>query len=155
MSIEQILDELETLLLEASRVPFTNKRVLEEDELARLLDELRELLPGEIAEAGRIVKERQRILDEAQREAQHIVDQAKNYIAKLTDNNEITKQAQEQANEIILQARKGARELQGDAVTYADQVFGHLESNLNKALEVIRQGHSELQQSKNDQSKAG
>ncbi|CUH95598.1 hypothetical protein P22_1672 [Propionispora sp. 2/2-37] len=155
MSIEQILDELETLLLDASRVPFTNKRVLEEDELARLLDELREMLPGEIAEAGRIVKERQRILDEAQREAQHIVDQAKNYIAKLTDDNAITKQAQEQANEIILQARKGARELQGDAITYADQVFGHLESNLTKALEVIRQGHSELQQSKNDQSKAG
>ncbi|SHI64156.1 ATP synthase subunit B family protein [Propionispora hippei] len=155
MSIEQILDELENLLLEAARVPFTNKRVVEEDELARLLDDLREIIPGEIMEASRIVKDRQRIIEDAQREAQQIVEQAKNYIAKLTDENAITKQAQEQANEIILQSRKSARELQVDAIGYAENVFKHLEDNLTKALEVIHQGHHELQQSKNDQSKAG
>ncbi len=147
MNIEEILDEIDAILLEASRVPFTNKKVIEEDDLARLLDELREMLPEEISEAKGIVKERQRILDDAQKEARNIVEQAKNYISKLTEENVITKQAQEQANEIVLQAHKTARDLQGDAASYAVDVFKHIEANLAKALEIVHQGHCELQQS--------
>lgn len=148
MTIEEILDEMETLLLEAGRVPFTNKRVIEEDEFAKLLDDLRDTLPNEFSEANQIIKERQRILDEAKREAQHIVDQAKQYTAKLTDENSITRQAQEQAQEFMAQAKKNAHHLQADAVDYADSVFSHMENSLEKALQVVRQGHNELKQSK-------
>jgi len=152
MAIDEILDEMENLLLDAARVPFTNKRVIEEDDLVRLLDELRESLPQEIKEAARLVNERQRILDDAQKEAQNIVEQAKVYVAKLTDDNVISKQAQEQANEMILHARQAARELHNDSVAYAEDVFKHLESNLQKALEVVQQGRSSLHQTKQNQS---
>lgn len=148
MTIDGILDELESLLIDASRVPFTNKRILEEDDVARLIDELRETLPGTIAEASKIMAERQRILEEAQKEAQTIVDKAKNYTIKLTDENIITKQAQEQSAEIITQAQQQAADLQSDAIAYADNVFKHLSGNLENALEVVRQGHNELHQSR-------
>lgn len=148
MAIEEILDEIENILVDSTRVPFTNKLVVEEDDIIRLLDELRDVLPQEIKDAAKIVSERQRILEEAQKEAQNIVDQAKVYVTKLTDENIISKQAQEQANEIVLQARKAARDLQQESVVYAEDVFKHLESNLQKALEVVQQGHSHLQQNK-------
>lgn len=148
MAIEEILDEIENILVDSTRVPFTNKLVIEEDDIIRLLDELRDVLPQEIKDAAKIVSERQRILEEAQKEAQNIVDQAKVYVTKLTDENIISKQAQEQANEIVLQARKAARDLQQESVVYAEDVFKHLESNLQKALEVVQQGHSHLQQNK-------
>jgi len=151
MTIEEILEEMETLLLESSRVPFTNKRLVEEDELGNLIDELREVLPGELMEANRVISERQQILEQAQKESQSIVDQAKNYINKLTDENNITRQAQEQAGEIIQQARKSARELQSDSLGYADEVFSYLEENLVRTLEVVRQSHGKLHQSKNEQ----
>ncbi len=150
MTVEEILEEMENLLLEASRIPFTNKRVIDEDELGRLIDELREVLPGELMEANRVVTERQRILEEAQKEAQGIVDQGKSYITRLTDENAIVRQAQEQAGEIIQQAQKEARDLRADAVVYADDVFCYLEDNFAKALEVVRQGHSKLQQAKKE-----
>jgi cell division septum initiation protein DivIVA len=146
MTIEGILDELEGLLIDAARVPFTNKRVLEEDDVARLLDELREALPKAISDASKIMEERQRILEDAQKEAQNIVEKAKSYTIKLTDENMITKQAQEQSAEILTQAHKQASDLHDDAVAYADQVFKHLSGNLEKALEVVKQGHSELHQ---------
>ncbi|WP_425060798.1 hypothetical protein SCACP_15490 [Sporomusa carbonis] len=149
MSIEKLLDEMETMLVEAARVPFTNKRVIEEDDLARFLDDFRELLPKELDEAKRVISERQRILDEAQREAQNIVDQAKAYVAKLTDENIINKQAQEQANELVFQARKVAKDLHNDAVVYADEVFKHVITHLEKTLEVVRQGQRDLQQTNN------
>jgi cell division septum initiation protein DivIVA len=130
MSLEKILEEMENLLLDAPRVPLTNKRVVEEDDLARLIDELREEFPGEIMEATRIMQERQHILEDAQKQAQNIVDQAKGYITKLTDENIITQHAQEQANEIVLQARKAARDLQNESYNYAEDVFKYLEANL-------------------------
>ncbi|MBP2625663.1 MAG: hypothetical protein H6Q68_374 [Firmicutes bacterium] len=148
MTIEGILDELESLLIDASRVPFTNKRVLEEDDVIRLLDELREKLPSSITEASQIVAERQRILEKAQEEAQKIVDKAKNYAAKLTDENVIAKQAQEHSNEIVILAHKEAADLQNDAVVYADDVFKHLEGQIERTLEVVRQGHIELNNSR-------
>lgn len=152
MSIDEILDELENLLVDASRVPFTNKRIIEEDDLARVIDALRESLPNDIAEAKHIISDRKRILDEAQKEGQNIVDQAKNYVMKLTDENVITQQAQENASSIIAEAQKSARNLQTDAVGYADDVFKHLEANLERALEVVRAGHNELyQQSQQNQ----
>ena len=148
MTIEDILDELESLLVDASRVPFTNKRVLEEDDVVRLLDDLREKLPISITEANQIMAERQRILEKAQEEAQKIIDKAKNYAAKLTDENVIAKQAQEHSNEIVIQAHKEASDLQNDAVVYADNVFKHLEEQIERTLEVVRQGHNELNNSK-------
>lgn len=153
MSVEKLLDDMENMLVDAARVPFTNKRVLDEDDLARFLDELREQLPKELDESKRIISERQRILEAAQREAQNVVEQAKAYVIKLTDENIINKQAQEQANELVAQARKIAGELRSDAVVYADEVFKHITAHLEKTLEVVRQGHSDLQQNANNQKK--
>ena len=150
MSIEKLLDEMENMLVEAARVPFTNKRVVEEDDLARFLDELREKMPKEVDEAKRIIAERQRILEEAQQEAQSIIEQAKAYVIKLTDENLINKQAQEQAGELVAQARKTAKDLQLDAVSYADEVFKHVLIHLEKTLDVVRQGHRDLQQNRNN-----
>lgn len=148
MTFEGILDELESLMIDASRVPFTNKRVLEEDDVIRLLDDLREKLPNEIVEATHIVAERQRILEHAQEEAQKIIEQAKSYAIKLTDENTIAKQAQEHSNEIVILAHKEAADLRDDAVAYADNVFKHLEGQIERTLEVVRQGRSEMNQSK-------
>ncbi|MBC8014991.1 MAG: ATPase [Sporomusaceae bacterium] len=148
MNIEGIVDELESLLLDASHLPFTNKRILEEDDVVRLLDELREKLPVELAEASQIVAERQRILEQAQEEGQRIIDQAKVYASKLTDENVISKQAQEQSSELVILGHKEADNLRNDAIVYADSVFKHLEGQIERALEVVRHGHSELSQSK-------
>lgn len=148
MNIEGIIEELESLLLDASHLPFTNKIILEEDDVVRLLDELREKLPGELSEASQIVAERQRILEQAQEEAQRIIDQAKIYANKLTDENVISKQAQEQSSEIVILAHKEADSLRNDAVAYADSVFKHLEGQIERTLEVVRHGHGELNQPK-------
>mgnify|MGYP000332870802 FL=1 len=150
MTVNKILEEIENLLVNAGRVPFTNKCIIEEDDLAQLLDELRDALPQEIMEAKRIINERQRILEEAQQEARKIVEQAQTYISRLTDENVINKQAQEQAAEIVARAAREARELEYSANKYADDVFKYLEENLEKVLSVIRESHKSIQQAAAD-----
>ena len=58
MKVEEILEEMENILLESGRVPFTNKRLVEEDDMARLIDELRDAMPSQLVEAGRKDEER-------------------------------------------------------------------------------------------------
>ncbi|MBP2642193.1 MAG: hypothetical protein H6Q67_80 [Firmicutes bacterium] len=152
MTIEEILEEMENLLVDSGRVPFTHRRLVDQDELCRLIDEIHDNMPGEIMEAHRIIAERQRIIDEAQEQAKNIIDQAKSYMNKLTDENAITRQAQEQAEEIIQQARKKSKELQNDSVAYADEVFSYIEGNLTQALDVVRQGHGKLHPGKQEQN---
>ena len=145
MKITEILDQMEKVLLDSSRLPLTNKRIVEEDDMLQLIDELHDALPAALMEAERIIAERQHIMTEAQTAAQDIVDQAKSYVMKLTEEHLITRQAQEQADEIIGSARQTAAELRNDATQYAYDVFQYLEGQLEKTIEVVRQGRNGLQ----------
>lgn len=148
MAIDEILDEIENLVVEARRVPFTNKCVIEDDDLIRLIDDLRSELPQEIQEANHLMQERERIIDEAKHEANKIVEQAKSYAIRLTNDHEIVKQAQAQANEIMEKTIQNASELKEDSVKYADEVFKHLINNVSSTLNVVQQAHENLNQSK-------
>ena len=59
----------------------------------------------------RIVADKDKVLADAQRQAETLIDQAKDYIAKLTAESELVKQAQEQANQIINAANQSSDEL--------------------------------------------
>jgi len=144
MKIEEILSEMEAIILESPRVPFTNKRVIEEDDLAGVMDELRDALPNELTDAKRIIADRQRLLDDAQHEAKNIVEQAQTYAAKLVDEDVITRQAQEQANEFVQQANNSAEKLRNDSIRYAEDVFEHLESSIGCLTDAVRQSHQSL-----------
>ena len=134
MKVEEILEEMENILLESGRVPFTNKRLVEEDDLARLIDDLRDAMPSQLVEAGRIVSDRQRILEEAQQKSDEIVQQAKAYHSKLTDESLITRQAQEQATEIVNQARRDSEQMMREAEEKAAQRAFYI---LNKIFTLI------------------
>lgn len=144
MSVHKILDDLENLLQAATHIPFSNRLVVEEDELCRLIDALREALPSEIMEANRVLNERKRIMDDVQKEAQTIVEQAQTYVCKLTDENTITHQAQDQAEQILEEAREKARTMEDQAVSYAQDVFAYLEANLEKVAESVREGRERM-----------
>ena len=148
MTIEEFLDKMEELILEAGRVPFTNKRVIEEDDLVTLLDALRRDVPQEIQDAQNIVKERNHIVAEAEEEAKKIIDVAHHRAESLTNDHIIAKKAQEAAKELMDATKKEREGLRGDAFEYADAVFTQLDQNLNTALQTIRHAHVELKKIK-------
>ena len=69
---------------------------------------------------------------DAQRQAETLIDQAKDYIAKLTAESELVKQAQEQANQIINAANQSSEELKSSSIQYAGDVLKYVENNLEK-----------------------
>mgnify|MGYP000739077249 FL=1 len=110
----------------------TTKRVIEEEEIMRVLDAINESLPLELEESRRIMAEKDKILADAQRQADTLIAQAKDYIAKLTEESELVKQAQTQANQIITLANQSSEELKNSSIQYAQDVMRYIENNLEK-----------------------
>lgn len=111
MDTRKLLEELENVINNASDVPFTNKKMVDKDEVERLIDAINQSLPNELESARRIVADKERIMLDAEKKAEDNIAQAKDYIARITEESELVKQSQERANEIITSANKSAEEL--------------------------------------------
>ena len=101
MEIFTLLENLEDILEKGKSVPFTNKTIVEKEELLDIIKEIRLKLPDELKQAKWIKEERARILQEAQKEADGIVKETESRIISMIDEHEITRKAYDQKNEII------------------------------------------------------
>lgn len=156
MAVSNILDEIENLVVDGKHIVFTNKSIIEEPDLVRLIDDLRNELPLELQQAEQVMQDKEAILSEAREEAERIVNQAKEYANHLVDESEVVKQSQEKAalimeqtkaqeQEILNTAYSTAQQLRTDSSQYANQVFDHLIVNVGNALQVLQQAKDELQ----------
>lgn len=152
MEILELLDRLEEILTRAPRVPLTGKIWVDPDEVLALMDELREVVPEEVRTANAMHRERMQLMADARAEAEAIVRDAKQYVAQLTDETAIAKEAQARADEMIDQAKRVAKEIRQGAKEYADEMLQKTEraltqseADLNRALQVLRKGREELQ----------
>lgn len=146
MAIEEILDEIENLVEASSRFPFVGKVIIDGEQLNRLIDDARRALPQELQEAARVLKDREKILDDARKEGEKFKEQARIYSVTLVEEHTIVKQAEKRAEEINEEARRVAHEMEMSMTNYADTVLERVETNLQKALQVVQQTHSEFRQ---------
>ncbi len=147
MGIFRILDELELLIKEGKRIPFSNGKVLVEAQgFLERLDRIRAILPEEVETARQVVAEKDRIIQEACVSAEEYMEQYRNKVARMVNESEITKNAMEMAEEIVAKAEKIALEIRKDANEYADEVLTHMEIVLKKGLDVIYEGKNEIRE---------
>jgi vacuolar-type H+-ATPase subunit H len=145
MDIMNAIEKLEEILANARQVPFSDKVMIDREEIFEMIDHLRESVPAEIKEARWIVREKQQHLQEAEKEAQRIIAEAREKAQKLASEDEIVKEAQRQAQEIIDSAKAKEREIRMAAEDYADELFANLEANLSKLLAAVQRGRDRLQ----------
>ena len=144
MEIFTLLETLEEMLENSRAIPFSNKGVIDKEEMLEIIKEIRLKLPDELKQAKWVKEERQRILVEAQKEADDIVKEAENRIISMIDEHEITRKAYEQKAEIIETANEMSREISKGTKDYADTVLSNIEKALQDALETIQNNRKEL-----------
>lgn len=148
MEVLRLLDEIEEILDNASTIPFSNKVMVDADELFEIIREIRIKLPDEIKQASWIKEERQRILAEAQKDADTILNEAELKLKELIDENEITKKAKELAEEIITKAQNNAKEIRLGALEYADNILLETQQSLKNVIETLNENRKELRGTK-------
>ena len=70
------LDQLEEIVLEGSRLPFTGGRLVNEGDAVEVLDAIREAMPKEVERAGQLLDRRDEFINTARQQAEEIVQQA-------------------------------------------------------------------------------
>ena len=144
MEIFTLLETIEEMLENAKSIPFSDKGIVDKEEMLEVIKEIRLKLPEELKQAKWVKEERQRILVEAQKEADDIVKEAENRIISMIDEHEITRKAYEQKAEIIETANEMSREISKGTKDYADGILQNIETALEQALETIKNNRSEL-----------
>ena len=144
MEIFTLLENLEELIENSKKMPFTNKIMIEQDEILDIIKDIRLKLPEDLKQAKWVREERERILAEAGKEADDVVKEAENRIIAMIDEHEITKKAYEQKNQIMEAANENSRQITQGAKEYADNILASLEKSLEKTLKEISQDRKEL-----------
>ncbi|MEN9225045.1 MAG: ATP synthase F0 subunit B [Thermostichus sp. HHBFW_bins_43] len=155
MRVQDALDQLEATILDSPRL-FWSRTLIEEESILEQLDFIRLNMPTALEEAEELLRQRDRILVEADRYAQEIVAMAQRRAEQLLNESTILRQAQAQAEQLLRQTYQQSEEvrrqtlqesdrLQREAHHYVDQVLQDLELRLLESLRVIRNGRQNLQ----------
>jgi F0F1-type ATP synthase membrane subunit b/b' len=145
MDILALIDRIEELIDDGRNVPLSGSKMVDPEKIYELIDEIRAQFPDELKQARWIVKERQEMLEEAEKEANRILEEAKARADSIASEQEIVKLAEQQRAEILDDARAREREIRLGAEDYADEMLANLEVNLGKLLTAVQRGRDRLQ----------
>lgn len=144
MDILDVLNELEELVEESTKVPLVGKILIDDELILDMVDHIRTALPEEMRQAKAIVAERERLLEEARLEAKRVVTDARAELTRMTDETELVKQAQQHASQILDQAKILAREIKIGAYQFADELLNNGEVTLESILNQVKNARTEL-----------
>lgn len=150
MTIKEILELMDEMLDSALALPLSGgKCMINADKFRQLIADISVSLPKEFEEANRIVQDRQRIIDEAKREAATKVKMAEERARRLVDEAEITRKIKEKASDVISLTQAQTKELKIAANEFSENILKTTEQGLVESLKQIRNARAAL---KNPQS---
>ncbi|TCT16960.1 hypothetical protein EDC18_101256 [Natranaerovirga pectinivora] len=142
--IIQLIDDIEDFFEQCNSLPFTNKVVVDKDDVYELMTELRLKVPDEIKKSARVIEEKEKIMNEAKQFAEEMEKQAETKISSLVNEHEIIQQAYEKAQVIIDKAKEDAREMRLSAISYVDEILEKLEKAAEYTLNNAKTNYETL-----------
>lgn len=143
--IMELIGRIDELVQNSKNVPLSSNKVVDPEAIYSLVDEIRERYPEELKQARWILKQRQEMVEEAEREANRVLEEAQDRARMLVADTEIVRQAEARAAEILEEARANEREVRLGAEDYADEMMANLEANLGRLLTAVQRGRDRLQ----------
>jgi len=122
MDIEQIMNEIEEKIDSCRTIPIWGRGIIDKDEILDMIQDMRNKFPEEMKQAKWVKEERQRIINDAQKEAAAMIKATEEKIAAMVNEHDITQQAYAKANQIVDSAQQNSREIRLGANQYADDV---------------------------------
>lgn len=166
MEILSLVEELEEMISDASALPFSNRIMIDRDELGELIRKINVAIPEEIRRAKWIKEEKDQILIEAKKEAEEILRSAQQEEARLLDHakfeenrviedartladaliseNEITILAENHCRTLVQDAEEMAEEIKSGAYHYADEMLEELQHKLKGFINTVDHNRTEL-----------
>ena len=133
-----------TMIEEAKGVPLSASCVIHRGELLAILDQARVAFPSDLERAMKILREQERLIEEAKGSANALIAQAREEVASMVAQTEIVAAARKEAKKIIDEVNDESEAQQEEIDSYVDSRLATLEVILNKTLDTITKGRERL-----------
>lgn len=151
MDILHLIDRLEELFNESRAIPFTHNVVVDEEKMLDLIDQMRVAIPEEMKNAQQLIAQRDRILAQAQEEANRTLVLAREKGEQLLERDSIVQNAQSYAEQRATDIIADADQTRRDADHYVVETLTHLELELERYLNQVRNGIRTVQETSQEQ----
>lgn len=142
----ELLDQLYAMVTEAWGVPLGNdKCIIEREKAVELINQIKEALPGSIAESKRLVAARNEFISTAKREAEALRKNTEDQARKMIEEQEIMRVARARSSEMISSAEAKSRELRQAASEYVETIMRESEESVSAALSKIQGARKSIQ----------
>nr|WP_203600927.1 cell division initiation protein [Streptomyces sp. SID9727] len=125
-------------------MPMSASCVVNRAELLAMLEEVREALPGSLAQAAEVIGGHEQLVEQARQEAGRIIENAHAERTALIADTEIARRSQAEADRILAEARKEADEVRAEADEYVDSKLANFEVVLTKTIGSVDRGREKL-----------
>ncbi|MER6998072.1 cell division initiation protein [Streptomyces sp. NPDC000410] len=144
MDVQKKLDEIVEAVGSARSMPMSASCVVNRAELLAMLEEVRQALPGSLAQAQELIGGREQMVEQARQEAERIIEAAHSERGSLISDTQIARQSQDEADRILAGARREAEEIRAEADEYVDSKLANFEVVLNKTIGSVDRGREKL-----------
>ena len=137
LNVMELLEYLEEVLENAPKIPITGKAMIDTKEFEEVIEQIRNYLPDELKKAKWVMGEKDRILENAQKEYQNVKKET--MVRKNMENHDIVKEAKIRADEIIALAKRDAKALTLGSREYSTEILSQLDNEIEeKKLQLIQ-----------------
>ncbi|HSP37600.1 MAG TPA: hypothetical protein VLR26_07595 [Frankiaceae bacterium] len=166
--VQAKLEALVAKVEQAKTKPLSGAVVIPRAELLAALEELRDELPGDLAEAEKVLRERrslvegaradsERLLSDARRQSERTVDDARRTSERMLESARqerkslveaasVLAEAEEDADQMIADARAEASRMRAETDDYVDASLARFEALLEHTLATVGRGREKLRQ---------
>ncbi|MFZ2487182.1 MAG: hypothetical protein WAZ19_03580 [Anaerolineae bacterium] len=145
IELQQLINQLESVVNQAKRVPLSQSIIVDEESLRRVIDQMRVSVPDIIKQAERTLGERDRIIAQANEEAARIVQMGREQATDMIEHHELVEDARRRANDILVGADQETAGMRAEADRYALNSLLSLAEQLTRLEREVQNGISSLQ----------
>lgn len=133
-----------TMVNEARAVPLSASCVVHRGELLGILEEINLALPTDLANAKKLLANREHIVEEGRQSAEQLISHAREEVARMVEQTAIVAAAREESARLIEEAHLKVEQEREEVDAYIDSRLATLEVILNKTLEAVNRGRERL-----------
>jgi len=141
---QTLLVQLQETLDAARSMPLSASVMVNREEFGEILQEAIDGLPEELRQARWLLKERDDVLERAEREAERIIDVARVRAERMVERTEVVREARRAAEDTVNQAAKVAAQMRLEAEDYVDRKLAAFEVVLDRTMQQVAKGRERL-----------
>jgi F0F1-type ATP synthase membrane subunit b/b' len=140
-----LLLRLQELLENARAMPLSASVMVNKEEFGEMLQDAIDGLPEELRQARWLLKEREDVLERANREADRIIEAARVRAERMVEKTEVVREARRTAESIIEHGDRQAAQIRHEAEDYVDRKLAAFEVVLDRTMQQVQKGRERLQ----------